>query len=316
MHSPRSFAAPVGDPAPVRIGRLRPLPGVALRTHPDRGQVLQLLGGLQPPLAEIRSMLDLARQVELPDAVRVALLAAHEQSDYLIALVGEFAELGQLELDRVAAAPQRMELLPWWQACVVEQRECAAALGIALEPRFRSFLPSLVRLDGTLAARAFAAVLRAALLRALPGDVALRIAWDDGGVAGHAGRLAIEVATRGGGFDDVELGYVFTPFAVRDAASRPLLGLAIAHRLCVLLGGALTVHSAGAMACTYRLEIAAEAADGATWLDPLAAAGDFGPVRGHARSGARNTREGACAPRDEARQPSGHSDCRNATRAS
>lgn len=279
MHSPCSFAAPLGDPAPVRIGRLRPLPGVSLRSHPDRDQVRRLLGGLHAPLAEIGSMLDLARQIEVPDAVCVALLAAQQQSEYLLGLVDEFAELGQLELDRVAPAPHRVALRPWWEACLAEQRELSATLGIALEPRFRSFLPSSAWFDGALGARALAAVLRTALLRALPGAVAVRVAWDDGGVGGHSGRLAIEVATRGGGFDDVEQGYVFTPFAVRDAASRPLLGLAIAHRLCELLGGSLTLHSPGAAACTYRFEIAAAPGDDATWVDPLAPACDYGPVK-------------------------------------
>ena len=254
---------------PVRVGRLVPAVGVAPRAQPDRDQLRQFLREVQLPLAAIQAMLELAEAPTLPLATRMALRAAGNHADHLLDLVGDYVELDRLEAESVTPRPVVVELQPWIDGCLATQRHKTARSGNELRSQHRSFLPSRVEFDAALAARAIDAVLRVAVLRALPGHVDVRIAYThDRNTPAHS-ELQIEIATRGGGFDEIESGYVFLPFSVRDGSSRPLLGLGNAQRLCTLLGGYLRVQSDGPAAASYKLSMRARPCPGAVWVDPL-----------------------------------------------
>ncbi|MBL8754180.1 MAG: HAMP domain-containing histidine kinase [Planctomycetes bacterium] len=267
------------DQEPKRVGRLVPEPGIAPRPHPDRSQLRQFLRELRLPLSAVQTMLELADVPELPSAVLLALRTAANQTDYLLDLVADYAEIDRLEADGVPARPERLELLHWLDT-VLATRTTGDEAANPVRLQHRSFLPSHVDFDGTLAARAIDAVLRVAVQRALPGPIQLRVAYVHDRARPGAGRLVLEFLTRGGGFNEIERGYLYTAFAVRDAASRPLLGLGIAQRLCTLLGGELRVASPGLSACSYQLSFEAHPSQDAHWVDPLAATrSQLGPVR-------------------------------------
>ena len=262
-----------------RVGRLVPLSGIPTSQHPDRGQLQQFLRELRLPLAASRSLLDLVEFDALPPAAQMAMHAVVDHYEYLLDLVGDFAEFGQLEADLVPSAPARTALGAWIDGCQRNARQLATTAGHELRVVHRSFLPTHVQVDAGLLQRAVLAVLRVALVRALGGTCEVRIAYLHGRAHAGPGRLQIEIVTAGGGFDELEQGYVFAPFVVRDGAARPRLGLSIAHRLCQLLGGELRLDSPGRSACCYRLEVPAAATADAQWFDPLGgAARMLGPV--------------------------------------
>lgn len=279
MKSHKSLGVAPNQAPVARVGRLTPLPGVAKRAHPDRRQVRQFLKELRLPLAASESMLELIREEALPESVGMALNAVRNHNEFLQRLVLDFCAYGQLEQDTVEPKPCVVKLRDWLDALLLQQQRLAPDLSVELAINYRSFLPSHVIFDGELVAKAIASVLHVAMQRSLPGRLGLAIVYDEDASKGASPQLRIEVATRGGGFSELEQGYVFAPFQVRDAAARPLLGLSLAQRLSELLGGDLRVESPGASVCHYRLSVAAEPAPQAVWLDPTGTGSHLGPVR-------------------------------------
>lgn len=231
---------------------------------------MQFLDEVRLPLAAVQTMLELADLPELPESVQLALSAAVSHNANLLDLVADYAELNRLEADQVKPAPKQVPLTAWLEGRVLAHQSMAAWLGLELRLQHRSFLPSHVEFDPQLAARALDAVLHVAMHRALPGPLDVRISYRHGRALAGPSRLCVDIGTRGGGYTEVERGYVCAPFAVRDGASRPLLGLSIAQRLCMLLDGELRVDSPGLSACNYGIEIAATPTPDARWVDPLA----------------------------------------------
>lgn len=265
-------------PAP-RFGRLVPLAGIAVRPHPERAQVRQFLHELQLPLAAQQGLLDLIDEGAVPPPLQMALQAVIEHNRYLLELVGEYSELGELEVDGVHPVTTRLTLASWLGANLSAWRVDAERAGHELQVVHRSFLPSHVLVDARVLLRAVEAVLQVAFARALRGTVELRLAYVHGRVQNGPGLLRLEVVTGGGGFSELEQGYAFAPFQLRDAAERPRLGLAIAQRLCTLLGGVLTIDSQGRANCCYRLELPMAATADAQWFDPVVGASRMlGPV--------------------------------------
>jgi hypothetical protein len=264
---------------PARFGRLVPLAGIAVRPHPERAQVRQFLRELQLPLAAQQGLLDLIDEAAVPPSLQRALQAVLEHNRYLLELVGEYREVGELEVDGVHPVATRLTLANWLAANLSAWRVDAERNGHELQVVHRSFLPSHVLVDARLLLRAVEAVLQVAFARALRGTVELRLAYVHGRVQNGPGQLRLEVVTGGGGFSELEQGYAFAPFQVRDAAERPRLGLAIAQRLCALLGGVLTIDSRGRASCCYRLELPMAATADAQWFDPVVGASRLlGPV--------------------------------------
>lgn len=273
-HDPTMLA-----PMAPRFGRLVPIAGIAVSPHPERAQVRQFLHELQLPLAAQQSLLDLLDEGAVPPPLQMALQAVIEHNRYLLELVGEYREVGELEVDGVQPVATRLTLANWLAANLSAWRVDAERNGHALQVVHRSFLPSHVLVDARLLLRAVEAVLQVAFARALRGTVELRLAYVHGRVQNGPGQLRLEVVTGGGGFSELEQGYAFAPFQVRDGAERPRLGLAIAQRLSVLLGGVLTIDSQGRASCCYRLEVPMAATADAQWFDPVVGSGRLlGPV--------------------------------------
>jgi len=280
MTSPSIHPGAPGLP-PVRVGRLKPLPGVVLRDHPDRVHVRQLLRELHAPLRALREMLDECEGVTLPENAAVALTAADSHAGFVQRLLDEFGECGRLEQDQVRPAPHDVSLPIWLEARLATARASGTSYGIDVETVFRSLVPDVVSFDAALAERALDHVLGVALLRAHGRRVDVRVAFEQARRRGARAQLVFEVSTRGGGFAGIEQGYAFAPFQVRDAASRPLLGLTIGQRLCELLGGELSLDSPGRSVCHYRVTFAVEPVAAAVWVDPLGARDEpvaLGPV--------------------------------------
>lgn len=270
---------PTEGPLVPRIGRLVPLAGVTVRSHPERGQVRQFLQELRLPLAAQQGLLDLLDEAALPSSLQMALQAIVEHNRYLLELVGEYAELGELEVDGVQPVAARVPFAAWLAAHLAAWRAAAERAGHELLVLHRSFLPSHVLVDARVLQRAVEATLQVAFARALGGSVELRIAYVHGRARNGPGLLRLEIVTGGGGFTELEQGYVFAPFQVRDAAERPRLGLAIAQRLCQLLGGTIVVDGQGRANGCYRLELPMAAAADAQWFDPVVGAARLlGPV--------------------------------------
>jgi len=279
MTSPTSTGISSPAPTSARVGRLTPLSGISLRSHPDRTQVRQFLKELRLPLAAGQAMLDLVEDAEVPETVRMALSAVRNQNEFLQQFVFDYAEYGRLEQNVVQPRPGDVSLRSWLKERLDPEVERAASLGLDLVVTYRSFLPNTVVFDEALVARTLTSVLHVATQRALPGRLDLSVSYEEARGSGRPAQLVVEVSSHGGGFSEIELGYVFAPFHVRDAAARPLLGLTLAHRLTELLGGELRVESPGRSVCNYRLSLTAEPGEHAVWIDPTADAGHLGPVR-------------------------------------
>ncbi|MFN3239986.1 MAG: sensor histidine kinase [Planctomycetota bacterium] len=279
MNSATSIGISSSASPMARVGRLTPLPGVALRSHPDRAQLRQFLKELRLPLAAGQAMLDLVEEADVPEAVRMAMNAVRNHNEYLQQFVSDYAEFGRLEQDAVQPSPVEVALRAWLEQALRDEADRATELGLEVAVTYRSFLPDRVVFDAVLVRRAIAAVLHVAMQRALPGRFDVRISYEEAPGGDRPAQLVVEVATHGGGFAEIELGYVFAPFHVRDAAARPLLGLTLAQRLTELLGGELRVESPGRSVCSYRLALRAEPSERAVWIDPTGDGGHLGLVR-------------------------------------
>lgn len=266
MHDSPTLVDPTAAP---RFGRLVPLPGVARRSDPDRRQLNRFLRELRLPLAAAQSLLELVDDSCLPAGAQLAVRAITEHHEYLLQLLADYAELGQLEQGAVALAPQRVDFASWLDESQREWHLAAERAGQPLRVDCRSFLPSHVLVDGELLRRSVLRVLRVVLARALRDEIVVRLAYVHGRAVAGPGCLVIELQAHGGGFAELEQGYVFTPFFVRDGADRPLLGLTLAERQADLLGGHLQVGGGGRAAARCRLEVPAPATADAQWFDPL-----------------------------------------------
>lgn len=224
-------------------------------------------------------MLDLLEGADLAEPVVVALAALRNQNNYLRRLLADYATCGQLEQDVLEPELRACDTLTWLDEFVAGQQAVAAELGIELVVRFRSFVPDRVVIDPGLTASAFTALLHVAMQRTVPAQLGVSLQYVESAQQHESAQLVMECQTRGGGFDPIELGYVFAPFHVRDVAGRPLLGLSLGQRFAELLGGRVWVESVGTGACSYRMSLAAEPGEQAVWLDPVSRNGDFGPVR-------------------------------------
>jgi len=273
-----SGGAPNAAPQ-VCVGLLRPLPGVSVRPYPDRQQLQRFLQELQLPLTASGSMLDLLEDADLTEPVAMALAALRNHNDYLRKLVGDYATCGQLEQDGMEPQLVPCNTLLWLDEFFMAQRQVAAGLGLDLVVKLRSFVPDKVVFDPELVTKAFGAMLHVAMQRSLPTQLVIDVHYVESPARQEPAQLVIECQTRGGGFDQIELGYVFAPFQIRDAAARPLLGLSLGQRLAELAGGDLRVESVGPAACSYRMSVSAEPEARAMWLDPVTRSGNFGPVR-------------------------------------
>lgn len=260
---------PVDLSTAPRVGRLVPLPGVARRSHPDREQVTRFLRELRLPLAASQSLLELVDESSLPAGAQLAMRAVAEHHDYLLQLLSDYAELGQLEQDAVVLAPQRVDFASWLDASQRAWHLEAERAGQPLRVDCRSFLPSHVQVDGELLRRCVGRVLKVMLARALRDEVVVRLSYLHGRAVAGPGRLVLEIQAHGGGFAELEQGYVFTPFFVRDGADRPLLGLTLAERQAELLGGQLQVGGGGRVAARCRIDVPAPSTADAQWFDPV-----------------------------------------------
>lgn len=253
--------------------------GAAARPHPDGRQVRQFLKELRLPLAASEGMLELMQAVELPQTVRMALAAVSNHNEFMQRLIADYVQFGRLEQNAIEVQPGPWTVCDWLENCLAAERTQAAGLGIELVADFQTLLPSCVTFDGNLASSALSSVLHVAMQRALPGRMDVAIRFEDGVESREPARLVFEVATRGGGFSEIEQSYVFAPFQVRDAAARPLLGLSVAQRLTELFGGELCVESPGASICNYRVAVNAAPEPDAEWTDPSNQEMLHGPVR-------------------------------------
>ena len=239
----------------------------------------RFLGEVQLPLASMQTLLELADLAAVDPLTALPIRICVEHVEHLLELATDYGDCGAIEAGQVKPTPEPVALLPWLTDTVAGVAATASRLQIDLQIKHRSFLPSHVVLDPVLAARALKSVLRVALQRSLPGRLELRVAFDHDRQAPLRSRLRLECQGRGGGFAEIDQGYVFTPFAVRDAAARPWLGLSVGQALCELLGGGVTVQSPGLSACTYTVAFAAPPAADANWTDPMAGSeSSFGPV--------------------------------------
>lgn len=253
------------------------MPGVSLRSEPDRKLQRRFLAELRQHLVADEVLLSLLSGGSA-DGHRLALEVVRDQHRHLRDLIADFDLYSRLEADLVPVDAGPVSLMPWLeqQFAVITAR--AERLGASADVAVRSFVPDRVTFDVDLAARALAGVFDVAVQRAVAGPVQVQVAYQ-ANAERLTGELTVDIATRGGGFADIELGYVFQPLVVQDGASRALLGLSIGHRLCGLLGGELSVDSPGRSVCSYRMTLAAPTERGAVWLDPVDGGRSHGPVR-------------------------------------
>jgi hypothetical protein len=285
MSSPNRHPAIPRLAGPPAYGLLAPLSAIADPGVGVGGLTAHLLPELRLPLTAAQAiveglMVEGGGVADLPAAAQLSLAALREQHDYVLGLIGEVESFTSLARDAIQPEAVCVDVRRWIDGWHAAGDAVPAGSEAGTKLRFRSLLPSEVVFDGELAARAIHHALRVALRRGLPGSIELSVGFEPPRLPTSGARLVVEIRTRGGGFAEVEQGFVFRPFAVRDVLARPLLGLSLAHRFCDLLDGGLFVESPGSSSCTYRLSFGVSVPAPAVWYDPMLPEKSLGPVTG------------------------------------
>lgn len=194
-----------------------------------------------------------------------------EQAAHLQQMVDDYGEWCRLE--QAGQPPETTESSPFpvLREVLGEAEQRCRVRGLRLEVGWGSFVPERVHCVPRVLQRALRAAVDHVLRCARGGAVEVRISYrdcDDGPLrAGFAVRVGAAEASPAPRTLDL------APFAVRDPAGRPDLGLSIAHEHLGRLGGSLQpAHDSRGLWFVLRLPAAPVA--GCSWLDPMRTAGE------------------------------------------
>jgi PAS domain S-box-containing protein len=182
--------------------------------------------------------------------------------EQLLALVEDVLEIARIEAGGLAANDAPANVRELLARVLAEQREAAVAKGLELAARIDPKLPTWLMLDDKRLRRALGDLLGHAVGVSRSGPITLEADWQP---EGRRDRLALVVADQGPGLDPAEIAYLYSPFDRGDRLRSPSgsgLGLALARRLVLLMGGEFRVESISERGNRFRLELPAPPVEG------------------------------------------------------
>jgi len=222
---------------------------------------------LRTPLQCILGYAQLLRESEANDERRKQLDLISDQTDHLLAVIGDVLDMAALQVASPAMHLEDFDLREKLDAVLTSAAPLAKNKGLALSFSVAPDVPRLIRADRVRLRQILTNLVGNAVKFTETGQVTLRahLAKDEPGAV----PLVIEVEDTGIGIDADSLDRVFEPFAQGNASIARRyggtgLGLPIARRLCQAMGGRLTVSSTQGKGARFEVHLPlASAAPGA-----------------------------------------------------
>jgi len=202
---------------------------------------------------------------------REALEQIESAGERLLALVNDVLELARIESGGLEVADVPVDLRTLLAGLTRRFSGRAALKGLELVLRLDPRMPAWVRLDAPKLTRLLGDLLDNGLKFTASGQVELAAEWQP---EGRLDRVALVVSDTGPGIAQEELVRLLTPFeSGRSAHSGTGLGLALARRLVLLMGGEFAIDSRIGEGTRVRLELPAPVIPGVdsppTPVEPL-----------------------------------------------
>jgi len=191
-----------------------------------------------------------------------ALRQIESSGEHLLELVEDVLEIARIEAGGLAVADAPANIHDLLLALVGSLRAEAEARGVDLRVELDPGLPTWLLLDEKKLRRALTDLLAHAVAVTLAGQVTLASTWEP---EGRRHRLALALADGGPGLDADALSLLYSPFDATEPLGSPGgtgLGLALARRLILLIGGEFRVESTPGRGSRFRIEVPARPVEG------------------------------------------------------
>jgi len=217
-----------------------------------RDLIVAVSHDLRTPLASLRAMVEAIDDGVVDDAPTLRRYAGEMRRSVgqLVEMVDDLFELTQLDAGAIERETERAALTDVVRSAVSVVEPAAIEKGLSVET-------DLAGADGATCSPRLVRVLQNLLVNAVrhtppDGTVRIEASRDTGG------RLLLAVEDSGEGIDEADLPRVFEPFFRGDPARQGPstgLGLALAQRIVVAMGGAISVESRRGIGTRVAIEL-------------------------------------------------------------
>jgi signal transduction histidine kinase/CheY-like chemotaxis protein/HPt (histidine-containing phosphotransfer) domain-containing protein len=208
---------------------------------------------LRTPLNGVIGMARLLDTGKLQEAQRAQVRTIVDSGQGLLRILNDLVDFARLEAGNLGLENGPVDLRQTIGELTASLAASFDAARLRLEVRIEASVPRLVSLDAARLRQMLGNLLANALRHTTSGGATL-------GVAVQHGRLHVTVSDTGCGMDAELLGRLFRPFEQADSSHTRAhgglgLGLAICHRVCRLMGGAISVTSEPGRGSCFTLDL-------------------------------------------------------------
>ncbi len=204
----------------------------------------------------------LQEEVGQPPERSDALRQIEGAGEQLLALVEDVLEIARIESGGLAASDSPANIRALLEDVAALARNAAGGRAMEVDCEVDAGLPTWLLIDEKKLRRALGDLLVHAVDVSTAGRVALEARWQP---EGRRDRVALVVADTGPGLDPAEVSYLYSPFDRAEGLRSPGrtgLGLALARRLILLMGGEFRVESTSQQGSRFRIELPAHPVEG------------------------------------------------------
>ncbi|WP_354698517.1 hypothetical protein DSM112329_04199 [Paraconexibacter sp. AEG42_29] len=234
---------------------------------------------LRTPMIGVTGMLEVLAQGDLTAAQRQMVATADSSARSLLQIVGDILDLTKIEAAKLELAPATIDVRALVGACVDTFVHTASSKGLLLSGNVDERLAPAHVADALRLRQVLGNFLSNAVKFTAVGGIEVDVRVTDDGP--EAQTVEIAVSDTGIGIDPEQQARLFAEFAQAESSTSQRyggtgLGLVIAKRLAVLMGGDVSMESARGRGTTMRLVLPLPVGDPAD----VEAAHDDGPVAG------------------------------------